>query len=1094
MMINPNRADNSMLARRTSEQIRAEIEDKFGFFPPFFGPAQQNPQVLENLWQQTISAYINNPLPPLFKEKLSAYLSRYCAVPYCMICHSCCLRSLGMKAQEVLELLESPTPIETDIDAHLRVLNLTPDILTVLPLNSALEESLLYCAIFISLEQDQANYCRNQLRQILGSVNYQHLITFIAYVKTCHVWMEAHPEVAYAADKRVQDNLDALMEDELGLADFFDNYWERVKHERQSRAEQLARSIERKQAEAAMQQQIERERLVVQIAQRIRQSLNLEEILSTTVSEVRQFLQVDRVFIYRFLADWSGIVVVESVGSGWQPILGSRLKDPTFAEDYIQPYKQGRSQATADIYAGGLTQCYIDFLAQFQVRSGLVVPILQGEELWGLLVANHCLAPRQWQQLEIDLLKSLATQVAIAIQQSELYQRSQTELGDRQRAEQALSASLKDLADMKFALDQSSIVASTDERGIINYVNDKFCEISKYSREVLIGQNHRIINSGYHPQEFFREMWATITSGQVWKGEINNLAKDGEFFWVDITIVPFLTAEGQPYQYVAISRDITERKRAEEQIREQATLLDQSQDAILVLNMEGCILFWNKSANRLFGWTAFEALGTKVEKLVFKQTPSQLKAAQKTVALKGEWQGELHQVTKSSQEIIVESRWTLVRDLEGKPKSILVVNTDITKKKQLEAQFLRTQRMESIGTLAGGIAHDLNNVLTPIIASAQLLLAAQPDVPPEAAPAARPCKPNVTPDAAPAARPCKLSDQKRQRLLMTVETSAKRGAALVKQVLSFSRGVEGKFTILQLRHLLLEIKQIAKETFPKAIEFSINIPPELWAVSGDATQLHQVFMNLCVNARDAMPNGGTLKLSAENLSIDQNYARMHLEAQVGPYIVITVADTGTGIPAEILDRIFEPFFTTKAQGVGTGLGLSTVVGIIKGHGGFVSVNSTVGVGTQFKVYLPAVQGTATPEPADLELPPGQGELILVVDDEAAIRETTKTSLEMYNYKVLTASDGIEAIALYAQHKNDISAVLMDMMMPHMDGPTTIRTLQKINPQVNLIAFSGLVSSDKVSASLGTGVKAFLSKPYTAQELLKAINEVVSSRW
>lgn len=1078
-MINPNQGDNSMLAIRTSEQIRAEIEDKFGFFPPFFGPAQQNPQVLENLWQQTISAYINNPLPPLFKEKLSAYLSRYCAVPYCMICHSCCLRSLGMKAQEVLELLESPTPIETDIDAHLRVLNLTPDILTVLPLNSALEESLLYCAIFISLEQDQADYCRNQLRQILGSVNYQHLITFIAYVKTCHVWMEAHPEVAYAADKRVQDNLDALMEDEVGLADFFDNYWERVRHERQSRAEQLARSIERKQAEAAMQQQIERERLVVQIAQRIRQSLNLEEILSTTVSEVRQFLQVDRVFIYRFLADWSGIVVVESVGSGWEPILGSRLKDPTFAEDYIQPYKQGRIQATADIYAGGLTQCYIDFLAQFQVRSGLVVPILQGEELWGLLVANHCLAPRQWQQLEIDLLKSLATQVAIAIQQSELYQRSQTELGERQRAEQALSASLKDLADMKFALDQSSIVASTDDRGIINYVNDKFCEISKYSREVLIGQNYRIINSGYHPQEFFREMWATITSGQVWKGEIKNLAKDGEFFWVDITIVPFLTAEGQPYQYVAISRDITERKRAEEQVREQATLLDQSQDAILVLNMEGRILFWNKSANRLFGWTAFEALGTKVEKLLFKQTRSQLKAAQKTVALEGKWQGELHQLTKSSQEIIVESRWTLVRDVEGKPKSILVVNTDITKKKQLEAQFLRTQRMESIGTLAGGIAHDLNNVLTPIIASAQLLLAAQL---------------NVLPEAEPAARPCKLNDQKRQRLLMTVETSAKRGAALVKQVLSFSRGVEGKFTILQLRHLLLEIKQIAKETFPKAIEFFMDIPSELWAVSGDATQLHQVFMNLCVNARDAMPNGGILKLSAENLSIDQNYARMHLEAQVGPYIVITVADTGTGIPAEILDRIFEPFFTTKAQGVGTGLGLSTVVGIIKGHGGFVSVNSTVGVGTQFKVYLPAVQGTATPEPADLELPPGQGELILVVDDEAAIRETTKTSLEMYNYKVLTASDGIEAIALYAQHKNDISAVLMDMMMPHMDGPTTIRTLQKINPQVNLIAFSGLVSSDKVNASLGTGVKAFLSKPYTAQELLKAINEVVSSRW
>ncbi|MBV9389228.1 MAG: response regulator, partial [Chroococcidiopsidaceae cyanobacterium CP_BM_ER_R8_30] len=254
----------------------------------------------------------------------------------------------------------------------------------------------------------------------------------------------------------------------------------------------------------------------------------------------------------------------------------------------------------------------------------------------------------------------------------------------------------------------------------------------------------------------------------------------------------------------------------------------------------------------------------------------------------------------------------------------------------------------------------------------------------------------------------------------------------------------------------------------------------------DATQLHQVFMNLCVNARDAMPYGGTLEIRAENLFIDHNYAQMHLEAQVGPYIAITVTDTGTGIAPEVLDRIFEPFFTTKDQGVGTGLGLSTVMGIIKGHGGFVTVNSQVGVGTEFKVYLPAVRGAVTPEAADLKLPKGQGELILVVDDEVAICEITKTTLETYNYQVLTASDGVEAVTLYAQYCPEIKLVLTDMMMPNMDGPTTIRTLQKINPQVKIIAVSGLTSSDKLTAAANSGVTAFLSKPYTAQELLQAI--------
>ncbi|WP_375502970.1 ATP-binding protein, partial [uncultured Nostoc sp.] len=376
--------------------------------------------------------------------------------------------------------------------------------------------------------------------------------------------------------------------------------------------------------------------------------------------------------------------------------------------------------------------------------------------------------------------------------------------------------------------------------------------------------------------------------------------------------------------------------------------------------------------------------------------------------------------------------------------------------------FLILPHQIALLPLASGIAHDLNNILTPILAGAQLL-------------------PLKFPDA----------DERTRHLLEILEINARRGADLVKQVLSFARGVEGKRITLQLRHIIVELGKILKETFPKSIEISTDVPQDLWMVSGDSTQLHQVLMNLCVNARDAMPNGGSLSIYAENLLIDENYARMNLEAKEGPYTVVTVSDTGGGIPREILDRIFEPFFTTKDVGQGTGLGLSTVLGIVKSHGGFVNVYSEVGSGTSFKVYLPAVGGMETLTPEELPSQTGHGELILIVDDEAAIQEITRTSLEAQNYKILVASDGIEAIALYAKNKDKISAVLMDIMLPSLDGLTAIRTLRKINPQARIIASSGLMSDKKFSALIKIGINIFLPKPYTVNELLLSLQKVLS---
>lgn len=337
----------------------------------------------------------------------------------------------------------------------------------------------------------------------------------------------------------------------------------------------------------------------------------------------------------------------------------------------------------------------------------------------------------------------------------------------------------------------------------------------------------------------------------------------------------------------------------------------------------------------------------------------------------------------------------------------------------------------------------------------------------------------------------KCYDERTLSMLAIVESNAKRGANLVKQVLSFVRGIEGDRTVLQVKHLILEMKQIVEQTFPKSIAVHTEIPIDLWHVCGDSTQLHQVLMNLCLNARDAMPEYGSLKISAKNIFIDENYAKMHLDAQLGSYIILNISDTGVGINHEQLDRIFEPFFTTKEFGKGTGLGLSIVMGIIKGHGGFITVSSSLGKGTLFQVYLPAVQAETIQPVEEVEIITGYGELILVVDDEASVRDITKASLENNNYRAITANDGIEAIAVYAQHKDKISAAIIDMMMPNMDGATTISTLQKMNPHLRIVAVSGLATSEQVKPHKASKLTAFLPKPYTAQELLKTLYTVIS---
>ena len=531
--------------------------------------------------------------------------------------------------------------------------------------------------------------------------------------------------------------------------------------------------------------------------------------------------------------------------------------------------------------------------------------------------------------------------------------------------------------------------------------------------------------------------------------------------------------EKERLSFESLRHEMEVRGRLEQRFREQAALLDKTTDAIVVSDLEHRITYWNKGAEKIYGWTAEEVIGRRAYELLYRDaTPFQ--SAVESIVRHGEWMGELQQVTRTGSKLpsaqrasrrppgsARPSRWTLLNYAPGQPQGILSINTDITEKKKLEQQFLRAQRMDSIGTLAGGIAHDLNNALTPILMSVELLRLRE-------------------------------KDPKGMNVLSTIDNSAKRGAGMVRQLLTFASGLEGKQVVVQVGSLLKEIEKIANETFLKTIQVSSNIPADLWTVQGDPTQLHQVLLNLCVNARDAMPNGGRLSLSACNLVMDEQYVGLNGEGKPGPYTVIQVKDTGIGMPPEVIERIFEPFFTTKELGKGTGLGLSTSLGIIKSHHGFLHVDSLPGAGTRFLVYLPAQisEAPAVETRAPTEMPRGNGELVLVVDDEADVRQVVQQILEAYGYWVLLAADGTEAVAMYTSRKDEISAVITDMMMPVMDGPATIQALKSVNPEVKIIAASGLSTSSNASKATREGVKHFIAKPYTTETLLQTLHSVL----
>lgn len=690
---------------------------------------------------------------------------------------------------------------------------------------------------------------------------------------------------------------------------------------------------------------------------------------------------------------------------------------------------------------------------------------IPGGEVLGVLAffATHPVLPA-----EDALVDGLSSALAQVIQQARA--------GEALRDSEALYQSLVE------QMPQS--VFRKDREGRFLFGNQRFCQVVAHSLGEILGKTDADFFPPQLAAAYRQDDLRVMESGQALDQEEENVGADGRVVFVHIVKSPLRDASGSIIGIQGIFWDITARKQAETEVRhrqaELAAIFENSPVMMCLLDARHQLRRVNRTLSQFSGRPGMEVVNQRIGDFLgcvqVAEAPAGCGSSRHCAECPIlELVRRAFQTGQDYRQ--VEGRCVVTRD--GRPNErslicstarfevggqsmVLLCLEDVTEKKLTEAKLLRAQRVESIGSLASGLAHDLNNILTPIIMCAPML---------------------------------QLEDtlENRRELAQTVESSAQRAVGIVKQLLSFARGKEGQKQPVQVRHLLHDLAKIARETFPRSICVEEICASDLWLVLADATQLHQVLLNLCVNARDAMPVGGTLRLRADNVILDEHFVAMRPEASPGPHLRIKVEDTGTGIPESVQEHIFESFFTTKGEGQGTGLGLTTVQGIVKDHKGFITFTTAFGQGTTFEIHLPAVT-EAQPDAERMEvrqaIPRGHDELVLVVDDELAICDAARRSLERHGYAVLQAHNGIEAIGVFSAHQNEVRAVVTDVMMPVMDGVTLCRAVRALSPRTALIVSAGGLfgkpGADAMRVLEELGVRHILHKPHNADVLLETL--------
>jgi two-component system cell cycle sensor histidine kinase/response regulator CckA len=612
------------------------------------------------------------------------------------------------------------------------------------------------------------------------------------------------------------------------------------------------------------------------------------------------------------------------------------------------------------------------------------------------------------------------------------------------------------------AVEQSpAAVVITDVTGHIEYVNRKFSDITGYDPDEVLGRNPRFLQSGLTALERYRELWATILSGAVWRGEIQNRRKTGEVYWNRATIAPVKDAAGTVTHFVALQEDVTEQKRAAEALRESEAryraIADATFDGIL-LSRDGVILDANRGIAEIFGYDVTEIVGQTLDRFA---APESCEQVQRLFGATVEGVFEIVGLRKDGSKVRLEC---IVRNTthEGQPARLTALR-DVSQRQLLEAQLRQAQKMEAVGRLAGGVAHDFNNLLTVITSYSQLLMEDMGTADP------------------------------RRADLEEIQKAAGGAATLTRQLLAFSRQQVLEPKVIDLDEVVAGAGKMLKRLIGEDIELVTVLAPDLGMVKADPGQVEQVIMNLAVNARDAMPDGGQLTIETTNVELGQQYAQEHLPVPPGSYVLFSVSDTGTGMDEATKARLFEPFFTTKEQGKGTGLGLATVYGIVKQSGGFIWVYSELGQGTTLKVYLPRVDEAVTGQTAPASPQSLHGtETILIAEDAAPVRSVAREVLRRHGYRVLAAADGPSALELAAAHPGPIDLLITDVIMPEMSGRHLADRLKDLRTTLRVLFVSGYTDDAIVRHGILEPGIAFLQKPFTPESLARKVREVLDA--